>query len=294
MQTRWLRLALLVILSASAAAQQSSGGWQAVDQALGRTGADQPDGTHKYSMPRKDLQVTVGDTQIKPGLALGSWAAFQREGAKTTVMGDLVLSEDEVANVIQKLQDGRIMITAIHNHLLHETPRVVYMHIHGTGDAAQLAQALHEALAQTKTPPPDAAPAAAPPALDLDQPKIEQALGAKGKNNGGILQFAVPRKEKITVGGMPVPPSMGVATALNFQPTGSGKAAIAGDFVLRASEVNAVIATLRRGGIAVTALHSHMLEEEPRLFFMHFWANDDAEKLAHTLGEALGKTGSVR
>jgi hypothetical protein len=171
----------------------------------------------------------------------------------------------------------------------------MYMHIASHGDAVQMAKAIHDAVALTKTPSPDAAPAAQPVAeLGFDQKQVEQILGHSGKVNGGVLQIGVPRAEAITDSGMTVPPSMGVATALNFQPTGDGKAAITGDFVLLGTEVNRVIKALRQNGIAVTALHSHMLMEEPRLFFMHFWANDDAVKLAKGLRAALDNTNSAK
>lgn len=207
-------------------------------------------------------------------------------------MGDLVLAEDEVAPVMEELQSGGIEITALHNHLLNETPRVMYMHIHGMGNAASLGKAIHSAMAKTKTP--DAGPASAPPELDIDTKQIDQILGHAGKNNGGIYQITVPRAEHITEGGMVVPNSMNLGTGLNFQPTGGGKAAITGDFVLLAKEVNPVIKALRENGIAVTALHSHMLQEQPRLFFMHFWANDDAVKLAKGLRAALDQTNSAK
>jgi biotin operon repressor len=198
--------------------------------------------------------------------------------------------------VIQKLQDSGVEISALHNHLLYESPRVMYMHIHGRGDAVQLASAIHAALALTKTPAPAPPPATAPAPQDLgfDAKQVDSAIGYAGKNNNGIYQFAVPRAEKITDGGMPVPPSMGVATAINFQPTGPGKAAITGDFVLIGKEVNPVIKALRQNGIAVTAVHSHMLDEQPRLFFMHFWANDDVVKLAKGLRAALDQTNSSK
>jgi len=203
------------------------------------------------------------------------------------VMGDLVLAEDEVQPVMRKLQEGGIEQTALHNHLMWETPRVMYMHIASHGDAVQMAKAIHEALTLTKTPGPDASPAAqAATDLGFDQKQVEQILGLSGKINGGVLQIAVPRSETITDSKMTVPPSMGVATALNFQPTGNGKAAITGDFVLLGSEVNPVLRALRENGIEVTALHSHMLTEEPRLFFMHFWANDDAPETCE--GSARG------
>jgi hypothetical protein len=233
--------------------------------------------------------------EIKPALALGSWAAFKRDGSGAMVMGDLVLTEDEVQPVMMKLQESGIQEAAIHNHLIGESPRVMYMHIASHGDPVQMAKAVHDALSLTKTPGPDA-PAVAQAASDLgfDQKQVEQIVGHTGKVNGGVLQIGVPRSETITDGGMTVPPSMGVATAMNFQPTGSGKAAITGDFVLLASEVNPVLKSLRQNGIAVTALHNHMLTEEPRLFFMHFWANDDAVKLAKGLRAALNNTNSAK
>ena len=210
-------------------------------------------------------------------------------------MGDLVLTETEIEPVMLKLQEGGIHESALHNHLIGESPHVMYMHISSHGDAVRMAKAIHEALALTKTPGPDAG-AASPTTAELgfDQKQVEQVLGHAGKVNGGVLQISVPRSETIKDSGMVVPPAMGVATALNFQPTGSGKAAITGDFVLLGSEVNPVMKTLRQNGIQVTALHSHMLMEEPRLFFMHFWANEDAVKLAKGLRAALDVTNSVK
>lgn len=269
--------------------------WKQVEDAMGRPGQMQPDEVIKFAMPRKDLHVVLNGIEIKPGLALGSWAAFKRNDAGAMVMGDLVLTEDEVEPVMLKLQEGGIQASALHNHLIGESPRVMYMHIESHGDAIQMAKAIHEALGLTKTPAPDTVPSTQAPAdLGFDQKQVEQILGHNGKVNGGILQIAVPRSEKITDSGMPVPASMGVATALNFQPTGGGKAAITGDFVLLATEVNPVIKALRQNGIAVTALHSHMVMEEPRLFFMHFWGNDDALKLAKGLRAALENTNSAK
>jgi biotin operon repressor len=285
----------LTFLCCLAAAQTSpaTNDWKAVEQALGRSGQVQTDGAYKAGLPRGDLKVTVDGVSVKPALALGSWVAFSSPGKDAMLMGDLVLAEDEVAPVMESLQNSGLEITALHNHVLHEVPRVMYMHIAGHGDAVKLAGSVKQAIALTKTPAP-AQPAAAQPNLDLDTAAIEQALGQKGKVNGGVFQVAVPRTEKITDAGMQVPGSMGLSTALNFQPTGGGKAAITGDFVLLGSEVNPVIKALRQSGIHVTALHSHMLQEEPRLFFMHFWANDDAGKLAKGLRAALDQTNSKK
>ena len=293
----FLATTLMVLLfSAFAIAQatkQDSGMWKPVEDAMGRPGQMQPGDVIKFSMPRKDLHVTVNGVDVKAGLALGSWAAFQREGNQAMVMGDLVVTESELEPVMLKLQQGGVQESAVHNHLIGESPRVLYMHIASHGDAVQMAKAIHDALALTKTPAPESSPAPAATAdLGFDQKQVEQILGHSGKVNGGILQVSVPRAEKITDSGMEVPPSMGVATALNFQPTGNGKAAITGDFVLLGTEVNPVIKALRENSIDVTAIHSHMLTEEPRLFFMHFWANDDAMKLAKGLRTALDQTNS--
>jgi hypothetical protein len=287
------------LASAQAASSPSAsappGNWKQVEDAMGRPGQMQPGDVIKFGMPRKDLRVVLDGVDIKPGLALGSWTAFKRDGAGAMVMGDLVLTEDEVEPVMMKLQQGGIQESAVHNHLIGESPHVMYMHIASHGDPEQMAKAIYDAVALTKTPGPDAAPPGQAAAeLGFDQKQVEQILGHTGKVNGGVLQIGVPRAEAITDSGMTVPPSMGVATALNFQPTGGGKAAITGDFVLLGSEVNPVIKALRQNGIAVTALHSHMLMEEPRLFFMHFWANDDAVKLAKGLRAALDNTNSTK
>jgi hypothetical protein len=276
---------------AQGAAAQPSSDWTAVDQALGRKGALQPGDVMKYSFPRSDLEVTAAGVALKPALALGSWIAFKSvAGGHTMVMGDLVLGEEEVGPVMRALQQGGVEQTALHNHVLHESPRVMYMHIAAHGDAAKIAQTVHTALGASRTPlgaPSTPAPSAS---IDLDTAAIARTLGIAGKVNGGVYQVSVPRRDTIREGANEIPPSMGVATAINFQPTGGGKAAITGDFVMRASEVNNVIRALQQGGIDVTALHSHMLTEEPRLFFMHFWANDDAVKLAGSLHDALSRT----
>ena len=268
--------------------------WKAVEDALGRPGQVQPDGVLKFGMPRRDLKVSVNGVEVKPGFALGSWAAFKKSGSEAMIMGDLVLLQDEVAPVMAKLQEQGLEITALHNHLLGETPRIMYMHIGGHGDAVKLAESLKAALALTGTPLP--APTATMPntEIGIDTKKIGDIIGRTGKVNGGILQFAVPRTEHITDGGMTIPNSMGTSTAINFQPTGDGRAAITGDFVLLGKEVNPVIKALHENGIAVTAVHNHMLTEEPRLFFMHFWANDDALKLAKGLRAALDQTNSAK
>jgi len=262
--------------------------WSAVNKTLGRKGAQQPGGVMKYSFPRSDLQVTANGIRIKPALALGGWVAFHEVGGQAMMMGDLVLTENEVGPVMRALQEGGVEQTALHNHVLNESPQVMYMHVAGTGDPVKLAQALGAALGQSKTPMKSLAPSAEA-AIELDTAAVARSLGVGGKVNGGVYQVSVPRRETIRTGGREVPASMGLATAINFQPTGNGTAAITGDFVLMASEVNPVIRALQGTGIEVTALHSHMLDEQPRLFFMHFWARDDATKLARGLRAALDR-----
>jgi hypothetical protein len=273
-----------VLCSIAAAADRD---WSKVEQALGRTGAAQSGGVHKFSFPRSDQKVSVDGVAIKPSLALGSWVAFVATADGAMFMGDLVLTESEIAPVMKHLVDNGVEITAVHNHLLRASPAVVYMHVAGHGDPVKQAQVLHDALALSKTPLTAPAAAGSPPAIDLDAAAIESALGVKGKNNGGVYQFSIPRAEQITAHGMTVPASLGTSTAINFQPTGGGKAAITGDFVMVGKEVNAVLRTLRANGIEVTALHSHMIDDSPHLYFMHFWANDDAGKLAKGLRKAL-------
>src|SRR5215469_4629466 len=276
---------LTVVLCASASATDTD--WSRVDQALGKKGADLPAGVHKYGLPRSDLTVTVDGVTIKPALALGSWLAFQPAGDGAMVMGDPVLIDTEISPVMQRLIEGGIEITAIHNHLLRTSVPVFYMHVSGHGDPVKLAQALHGGLALSKTPFTQAAPSSPPAPLDLDIAAIEKTLGYKGTANGGVYQFSIPRAEAISDIGTAIPPSMGTATAINFQPTGGGKSAITGDFVLLGTEVNPVLKTLRDHGIEVTALHTHMIDASPHLFFMHFWANDDAQRLARALRTAL-------
>ena len=289
-----LRQLALVALVAGAPglAVAADDGWQAqVGEALGKAGSATPSGIYRVGLPRTDLKVTLDGVELKAGFALGSWLAFEKMGDQGMVMGDLVLTMDEVAPVMTKLAAGGIEVTALHNHLLRNQHFTMYMHVQGHGDPVKLAAALHTALAESKTPlgPAPVSPTAAPPPIDLDTAALDQTLGAKGTNSGGVYQFSIPRAEPVKDGGMDVPPPMGSANAINFQPTGGGKAAITGDFVLLAKEVNPVLKALRDHGIEVTAIHNHMLDDQPHLYFMHFWANDDAKKLAEGLKAALAQ-----
>ena len=278
-------IAGLPVLALCIGAAASDIEWSKVDEALGKKGTDLPGGVHKYGLPRSDLKVTVDGVAIKPALALGSWLAFQPTGDGAMVMGDLVLTDTEISPVMQRLIEGGVEITAIHNHLLRTSVPVFYMHVRGHGDPVKLAQTLHAGLALSSTP--FIQTTASPPSIEFDTTAIEKTLGYKGTPNGGVFQVSIPRAEAISEAGMQVPASMGTATALNFQSTGGGKAAVTGDFVLLGSEVNPILKTLRQHGIEVTALHSHMIDDSPHLLFMHIWANDDAQRLTQGLRAAL-------
>ncbi len=280
-------LVVAIVMCTAANAQEIE--WKQIDGLLGRSAAVTGD-VHRYGFPRTDLNVTLDGVAIKPALALGGWTAFKPMHGGAMMMGDLVLLETEITPVVTAAIENGLEITAIHNHILRANPPTFYMHVSGHGDPVKLANALRSALAASKTPL-SASPAAAATEVGLDTAELDRIVGVKGKPAGGVYQFGIPRRDRITQDGMPLEPAgpLGMATGINFQPTGNGKAAITGDFVLAGTEVNPVIKALRTNGIEVTALHSHMLDEQPRLFFMHFWANDDAVKLAKGIRAALDK-----
>jgi hypothetical protein len=283
--------------ASTATAQPPADAWQAVARALGRTG-EEAEGVYRVAFPRDDLEVKIEKVQLRPALALTSWAAFQRAADGVLVMGDLVLREEEVAEVLRRLVGGGISITAVHNHLLGESPKLIYVHFHGRGDAEALARTLRSALEATETPL-----AAQPPrsprlptltdAVPPSELRLRQILGHPGRSAVGVTQFSIPRAEEIRAGGELLGPRMGVATAINFQTVGSG-AVTTGDFVLRAEEVAPVVRALTEAGIRVTALHNHLLDEQPRLFFLHFWGRADAVTLAQGLRRALDLTNHAK
>jgi len=264
--------------------------WDAVDKALGQTGKTLAGDVHRYAWPRRDLEVTMGGVRVEPALALGSWAGFKMAEGHAMAMGDLVLLASEVNPVIRALQAGGVDVLAVHNHLSGEAPEVVYVHFGGHGQPEAIAKALRSALEATKTPlaAPAGAPAEPSAADKAALDKVQEVLGRKGTMAGRVLQVGVPRAAKIEEDGVEVPPSQGMANSLNFQVVGS-RVATTGDFVLITDEVNPVIRELEAHGIQVTALHSHMLRESPRLFFMHFWGLDDPARIGEGLKAALGK-----
>ncbi|MER9210467.1 DUF1259 domain-containing protein [Mesorhizobium sp. M0663] len=282
--------AMLIAMSALLQPASAAPDWEAIAKALGKSGTETPGGVYRVGLPRTDLMVSLDGISLKPGFALGGWIAFEPMRDQAMVMGDIVLTQDEVNPVMKKLEEGGIEITAVHNHLLRAEPMTLYMHVLGQGDPVTLATALHAGLALSKTPMGgDAQPQASAQQIDFDTASVDQTIGYKGKANGAVYQFTISRAKPVEENGMEVPAAMGSAIAINFQSTGGGKAAITGDFVLTANEVNPVIKAMQDNGIEITALHSHMLDEQPRLFFMHFWANDDVQKLAKGLRAALDK-----
>ena len=288
--------ALMLAASAPAAGQgKLDTDWTPVGQALGIPGNVQSGGVYRIDIPRTDLKVKVHapdtepDVKIKPAFALGGYLVFLSTGSgmQAMMMGDLVVTEDEIEPVMLKLEQGGVEVAAIHNHLLWEKPTVMYMHVMVTGDAVQLATAVHDALALTDTPLTPQTPKPADQKVDLDTAALDQAIGVTGKVSGGVYKFSIPPAYAITSGGMTIPPSMGTGTGLAFQPLGKGRAAITGDFALLGKQVNPVIRVLRANGIFVTALHSHMLDATPNVFFMHFYAAGDALALARGLRAGL-------
>jgi len=257
-----------------------------IDQVLGRSGQKTGD-VYRVGFPRTDLRVSVNGLAIKPGLALGSWAAFTGTDDNAMVMGDLVLLEEELNPVMAKLRSSGFEISAVHNHLMAETPKILYMHYMGHGPAAQLATSLRAALAVSKTPLEKPAASAEEPAAPAWVKSVEDAVGRKGTFKGGVLSYGVPRSDTITMAGMTITPATGVGEAINFQAADSRNVATTGDFVLTADEVNPVISELQAHHILVTALHSHMLTEQPRLFFMHFWCVGSPESVGGGIAAAL-------
>lgn len=290
MKRIWGVATLLLVLSCAATPGWCAD-WQGVEQIFGRPGTVQGE-MFKLTFPRSELSVKVGEVTVEPGLALTSWIAFMGTDARAMIMGDLVLTEKEVAPVMARLVGQGIEITALHNHLLNTSPVVMYLHFSGTGEAKKLAEAMRSALALSGTPL-GAPSSPAPQTKPADWTRVEAVFARQGLKKGNLFQVSFPRKEAIEERGMAVPAFLGMATGINFQAVGD-KAATTGDFVLLADEVNPVVRALVDHAIAVTAIHSHMLRESPRLFFLHFWGYDEPEKLARGLKAALDRTNIVK
>jgi hypothetical protein len=287
----WVLLSLMLTTSPEVFAQTNIRqlNVDGIAKAIGKEG-DLTGEMYKVSFPRSDLTVKAGNLVIKPALALVNWAAFMKSDNTAITYGDLVLLEDEINPVISKLEDSGIELSALHNHLLHETPRVMYIHFVGRGDEVEMAKGIREALAVTKTPL-GSTPSGPETKPDLAK-EIEGIIGYEGSMGGGVFHINVPRNDiHVAAMGTAIPGYMGMNTPLNFQLDGKN-AAINGDFILRPAEVNPVIKVLRTNGIEIASVHNHMLDEEPRLIFLHFWAYGEAVDLAKGLKAALGRVGA--
>jgi len=286
------RFFVLILLAATfATAQQAPAKWSEVDKNLGRSGQES-DGVYKVGFPRSDLDIHIGPTKLEAGAALGSWAAFNGSGNSVIADGDLVVTSDELGPVVSGLQGHQFEVTGIHNHLAGETPAVYYVHFFGRGTAAQVSSAVDAALKATKTPR-GPAPAAAPANINYDRATIEKVLGKPGQAKGKVLSFSFPRAHKITMHRQELPPAMGMATGINFQPSEKGLGAT-GDFVVDEAQVQMVVHALREHNILVTALHNHLLDDSPRMVFIHFWAEGPASEVAQGLKAALDATDGAK
>lgn len=280
-----MRLAIVFLfIAALASAQQMD--WSKVEKTLARKGTEQ-NGVFKVSLPRTDLNVMMNGTTVQAGAALGSWMAFHQDGGTTVADGDLVLTPKEITPVVRVLRSGNIAVSAIHNHLAGEQPEIMYVHFFASGDAEKIAATLRDALDRTNTPAAGAGASANTMEKPFpDEQVIESVLGKKGAVHGAVLAFSFPGEHAISMRGKTLPPSMGMATAINFQPSKSGVAAT-GDFVVQEAQTQALLSALAKGDVQITAMHNHLLEDEPRMVFIHFWAEGSAKRVASSLRSAL-------
>lgn len=270
-----------------------SSNWTTVERVIGNNGTVLPDGTFMISLPRNDVQIIVGDIKLNREMAMDSWIVFADMGHETMMMGDLTLTTPELWIVQNQLLQEGVEISAIHNILNNETPQVFDLHISGKGDPVKMAEAVNNA---TKAARITFSRSSSDPVTQNFPGKtdIDQILMANGKVEGEVLQYSIPRMEKITEDGMELAPYMDVATQLKFQALPEDEAAVTGEFVMTGDEVEPVLRTLNANSIHVTALHMHMLTEEPRLFYLHFWAVGDQLALARGLRDAVNQTNSVK
>ncbi|MCB5906868.1 DUF1259 domain-containing protein [Streptomyces pinistramenti] len=261
--------------------------WEDVANALGRRGNMLRGTIYHTGFPRRDLYVISDGVLVTPGLALGTHVAFVRYAdGSTMAMGDVVVTEDETQQVCDAWQAHGIEQTALHKHLLAQTPDLWWAHVHAHGDdPVALARGLRAGFDRTGTPP--AGPPGRQGSVDLDVAGVEAALDVRGTTEDGLYKCLFVRRETIVDGRLVLPAGLGATCAFNFQPVGGGRVALSGDFAMVAEEVQDVLRLLRRGGIKLVELHNHHLTETPRLFFTHFWAVGDAVELARALRSAV-------
>uniref|UniRef100_A0AAU2VET4 DUF1259 domain-containing protein n=1 Tax=Streptomyces sp. NBC_00003 TaxID=2903608 RepID=A0AAU2VET4_9ACTN len=263
--------------------------WRAVAKALGRTGALREKVVYGISLPRRDLKVTSRGVDIGSSLALNGAADFARYCDGTMLMGDLVLTEDELPKATEALQRAGFEQTALHKHLPDQTPPIWWTHYQAMGDPVTLARKLKAVLEVSGDPVAVPPPTSTKP-IELDTAEIDEALGRKGIAEGRTYKFFLGRAETVTAHGHVLPAPIGVDTVIKFQALGEERAAVTGDIVMTAHEVQKVIRVLHEGGFELVELHNHMLDDEPRLFYVHYWGIGDGAELARGLRPALDAT----
>ncbi len=266
-----------------------------IQRILSREGALQ-DGQYKITIPQNDLEVTVDDFPIVPPMGLGSWIAFTPGPGGAVVMGDIVVREDEIGPVQQALLRNGLTVTGLHNHFVRENPSVMYMHVGGEGTEEALAlavEAVFDRVADLRGGDPAGAPSRTVPNT-IDTTEIARILGHAGAMSGGVYKVTIGRPDvALRAHRVPVTSFMGFNTWAAWQGTPE-RAAVAGDFAMREDEVAPVIQALVEHGIEVVAVHNHMVREEPRIVFLHYWGVGPAPDLARGLKAALDRTGSPR
>jgi len=275
--------ALLLVIFLIASASADADDLDQVEKILGAKGQVQ-EGALILRFPRTDISVSIDGDPLPISLGFVSWVAWKNMGDQTLVMGDLVLLENEVNPVISALEEVKIGVAALHNHFMRERPRVMFIHVEGMGKGAELARGLKNALAKTATPQ-QLAPESPQAPVSLDTRRIEDIIGYSGTNAGGVFKITVGRPGVISHG-MELTSSLGMNSWAGFVGTNE-RAHVAGDMAMTAPEVNRVIRALRNGGIEIVAVHNHMLDEQPRMFFLHYWGSGRAENLAQTVRSAL-------
>lgn len=276
-----LGLVILVLMVPGLVFPADSG---TLEKILGSPGQMQ-EGALVFRFPRGDIKVTIDGELMPTALGFTAWTAFKDMGSETMIMGDLVLLETEVNPVISALATANIQVTALHNHFIVDQPRIMFMHISGMGKADDLATGLRGALGKTATPFGPSRSAGSVPVLTIDTKRIEDIMGHTGQSGGGVFKITVGRPG-VQMSGVELTSSMGLNSWAGFVGS-SERVHVAGDIAMTAKEVNRVIRILRNGGIHVVAVHNHMLDEEPRIFFLHYWGTGPSEKLAQTLREAF-------
>jgi hypothetical protein len=264
--------------------------WAPVEKAMGARGDISPDGAIKFTIPRS-LTVTLDGVRLEPGSDMSHEFEFMRAGDKAIMVGEIALKENEVASTTKRVLDAWLEETALHNHLLRESPHIMWLHIYGNGDPVEMAKAVRNITTSLESSPVSAGERV--PVSQLDTTKLDEIMGIGGKADGGVYAYSIPRADKIRMDGVELSPVMDISTEVSFQPLGPGKAAVIGEFVLETSEAEPVLRTLADNGIEVTALHSHMLTEQPRLFYLHCRATGNATDIAQILRNALDRTNSA-